>query len=123
VKTTLVLLAAMLAVSSCGLFGRRIGRDDCHAWSDHYREVGKAQLGKRLKKCDLDRAFERATATLDESCGHNVGMRFDEKEAACWMAGKSLADWQACGFKGGTIFSSLTGGFRLQSETIDDLCP
>lgn len=99
-------LAVCAVIALCGAgCGRKLSDNDCRNVADHLADVWTAEAkkeqtdgpGKEKAQDVIRQEGERLKQDWTEDCKKElVGKRFDEKEMACLLATKTMADIQKC---------------------------
>ena len=123
IVSLLALVGLVASPSACGLFGTRITRGDCDAWTTHYLDVAKRVLKNDFAKCGLsEKDIAQGGGSILKSCQNNAGQPYEKKDAQCYRDGSSLEDWKACGFGPATIFHGFENAVTAQRGFLEDLC-
>lgn len=97
-------LSLVLALASAGC-GRKVSEADCRKVADHLGEVWSAEAkreevdgaGKEKAGDVIRQEGERLTRDWVDECKKDlVGKRVEDKELACLLATKTMADIQKC---------------------------
>ncbi|GAC1352692.1 MAG: hypothetical protein NVSMB1_18090 [Polyangiales bacterium] len=121
--------ALAVATTACGFLPKKVTKDECDKWGDHFVALTKDASANEVKKCmakldpeaDLkaaeSAANKAANAGIDKlredivkGCVSQEGKSYIAKDADCYMKAKALKDWKSCDFKTPffTDFSTLS---------------
>ena len=121
------ILLTGIATPGCWFLKKKVSSKDCDKWAEHYKEALGAWADDKLEGCgkskgpefkksfskSMKKNVEEGGDTIFSSCKSMADLIvLDDKEADCFMKGKSPEEWKKCGF-------STTGALNQFGVTAD----